>query len=371
MFGGGVITEKLRQFLTVKNPVTPTFVLFAENSQRSGLSSGRPIVTGIGSVFCPLAVMLDKILSPLIQVDGLLAFWRGDVGSLQWFHDRINGGHPSISFSLIFDLQKIYFVDVLIYRDQGGHIHTSLFTKPTDRNQMLYYHHPPHIKKLIPISQLSRVQRLVSETEEKFVQRQTMCKKFRDRGYPERTIQQAQHRVECPRIKNRQSNRIPFVTQFHADSDAEFKTMPLISSRKERAIGAQAKCSKTRTFWGCRSKGMFHCLGCTQCPFVLKSKEFIHPHTGYTVQLQGYFTCISKFAIYVLICLCGLIYIGETTHGHTADQLKFMVLETIPPLKRGVDRELKLKQREVWWIKKLGSYIPQVSTKIYDLFLFL
>ncbi|OCT95237.1 hypothetical protein XELAEV_18012922mg [Xenopus laevis] len=140
--------------------------------------------------------------------------------------------------------------------------------------------------------------------------------------------------------------------------------------------------------------------GCAQCPFVLKNKEFIHPHTGYTVQLRGYFTCISKFAIYVLICPCGLIYIGETTQmvksrisqhrssinlgnmtlpvskhflekGHTADQLKFMVLETVPPLKRGGDREFKLKQREVWWIKKLGSLYPSGLNKDHDLFLFL
>ncbi|OCT74039.1 hypothetical protein XELAEV_18033002mg [Xenopus laevis] len=57
--------------------------------------------------------------------------------------------------------------------------------------------------------------------------------------------------------------------------------------------------------------------------------------------------------------------------GHTADQLKFMILETIPPLKRGGDRELKLKKREVWWINKLKSLHPAGLNKDYDLFLYL
>ncbi|OCT77772.1 hypothetical protein XELAEV_18028867mg [Xenopus laevis] len=58
---------------------------------------------------------------------------------------------------------------------------------------------------------------------------------------------------------------------------------------------------------------MFPCLGCSQCPFVLKGREFTHPFTGQTTQLRGYYTCISKFAIYVLTCPCGLINKHEIT----------------------------------------------------------
>ncbi|OCT88426.1 hypothetical protein XELAEV_18017057mg [Xenopus laevis] len=41
--------------------------------------------------------------------------------------------------------------------------------------------------------------------------------------------------------------------------------------------------------------------------------------------------------------------------GHKADQLKFIVLEGIPPFKYGGNRELKVKNREVWWIHKLNT----------------
>ncbi|OCT74341.1 hypothetical protein XELAEV_18033310mg [Xenopus laevis] len=159
----------------------------------------------------------------------------------------------------------------------------------------------------------------------------------------------------------------------------------------------KAKLREVNTFCSGRSKGMFPCLGCAKCPFVLKGKEFIHPHSE-QIQLQGYYTCASKFAIHVVTCLCGLIYTGETTQmvkshisqqrlsinlgnttlpmskhflekGHTVHQLRFFLLETVPPLERGGDRELNLKRGAVWWINKLKSLYPSGLNKNYDLFL--
>ncbi|OCT68210.1 hypothetical protein XELAEV_18039507mg [Xenopus laevis] len=116
--------------------------------------------------------------------------------------------------------------------------------------------------------------------------------------------------------------------------------------------------------------------------------------------MRGYYTCISQYAIYAIVCPCGKIYVGETIQkvksrisqhrstintgnmalplskhfkekGHTAEQLRFTILETVPPLRRGGDRELNLKQREVWWIKKLNSLHPNGLNKDYNLYLFL
>ncbi|OCT97385.1 hypothetical protein XELAEV_18009607mg [Xenopus laevis] len=126
------------------------------------------------------------------------------------------------------------------------------------------------------------------------------------------------------------------------------------------------------TFLGKRAIGMSLCYNCNQCPYLHKGKDFIHPETGYVAHLRGFYTCVSKYVVYVLICPCGLIYIDETTQmiksrisqhrsainlgnmsqpvpkhflekGHSADQLKFMVLEMIPPLRNEGDRELRLK----------------------------
>ncbi|OCT71737.1 hypothetical protein XELAEV_18034715mg [Xenopus laevis] len=54
--------------------------------------------------------------------------------------------------------------------------------------------------------------------------------------------------------------------------------------------------------------------------------------------------------------------------GHTSDQLKKMVLESVPT---GGNRELKLKKREVLWINRLKSLYPSGLNKDYDLYLFL
>ncbi|OCT97148.1 hypothetical protein XELAEV_18009372mg [Xenopus laevis] len=93
----------------------------------------------------------------------------------------------------------------------------------------------------------------------------------------------------------------------------------MVSYRKGRTIGSLVTSSNLRikkkakeTFLGVKLKGMYPCLNCTQCPFVYKGKQFVRPLTGHSVQLRDYYTCISKFVIYVLICPCGLIYIGET-----------------------------------------------------------
>ncbi|OCT55666.1 hypothetical protein XELAEV_18000201mg [Xenopus laevis] len=187
----------------------------------------------------------------------------------------------------------------------------------------------------------------------------------------------------------------------------EFASPPLISYKKGTTIGSKVSRSlvqkgdtQSNTFLGARNTGMYQCLNCIQCKYVIKGKTFVHPSTGETIQIRGYHICLSQYVVYAIVCPCGKIYVGETVQkvksrisqhkssiksgnlalplsrhfkefGHTVDQLRFMVLETVPPLKRGGDRELRLKQREVWWINKLNSLHPHGLNRDYDLYLFL
>ncbi|OCT71500.1 hypothetical protein XELAEV_18034476mg, partial [Xenopus laevis] len=113
-----------------------------------------------------------------------------------------------------------------------------------------------------------------------------------------------------------------------------------------------------------------------------------------------YFICLSKFVVYPLVCLCGLIYVGETrlqikTHisqhratisrsntklpvskhfvekGHSDSELKFMVLEEVRTHMGGGDHELLLRKREAWWIHQLNTLAPNRLNKDYDLYVFL
>lgn len=103
--------------------------------------------------------------------------------------------------------------------------------------------------------------------------------------------------------------------------------------------------------------------------------------------------------VYAIKCPCGLLYIGETTQkvkdriarhkysirdkllqlplgrhflekGHSISQLKYMVLEGISKNRRGVDRELVLRKREVYWIHFLNTIAPKGLKTDLDLYLF-
>ncbi|OCT76473.1 hypothetical protein XELAEV_18031674mg [Xenopus laevis] len=102
----------------------------------------------------------------------------------------------------------------------------------------------------------------------------------------------------------------------------------------------------------------------------------------------------------MLICPCNLIYVGETIQkvkdrfsqhrstintgsrtlpvsrhclelGHTSNDLRFKVIQHIPPPKRGGNHILELKRAEVKWIDRLGTLSPGGLNKDFDLHLFL
>lgn len=153
-------------------------------------------------------------------LNDIFIVWRGDVGSLSRFHERLNGMHPSISFTLAHDTEQIKFLDVMVCKKQEGGVDTTLYVKPTDRNQLLHYksYHPKHVKKSIPVSQLTRVNRTVCDPDERFKQQNLMCQKFRKRGYPEAVICEARGRIDHKRTKRKDNRKIPFITFYNSQS---------------------------------------------------------------------------------------------------------------------------------------------------------
>ncbi|KAE8608009.1 hypothetical protein XENTR_v10011364 [Xenopus tropicalis] len=103
--------------------------------------------------------------------------------------------------------------------------------------------------------------------------------------------------------------------------------------------------------------------------------------------------------IYILKCPCGKLYVGETTRPlttkigehksdirlgkvtspvarhfqaerHQVSQLRYMGIERVCMPKRGGDRELLLKQRELKWINRLNSLSPDGLNEDRELSLF-
>lgn len=146
--------------------------------------------------------------------------------------------------------------------------------------------------------------------------------------------------------------------------------------------------------------GNFPCQGCWCCSNIGQGDTFTHPHAGgKKCHIRQRYTCSSKFVIYITSCPCGLAYIGETTmeirkriskhkstirtglnklpilkhfaeKAHTISQLKFCVINSIPVLRWGGDRQLLLQERELMWIHRLdclaqGAFIWSLSYTLW------
>lgn len=131
----------------------------------------------------------------------------------------------------------------------------------------------------------------------------------------------------------------------------------------------------------------FPCIHCINCKLMTKGSEFVHPISGKIARINKYLTCDSDWCVYVLWCPCSLIYIGETTctvktrlNGHRFSirkqrmdlpvsrhfteaahgewELRFMILDRVPPPRRGGDRLTILKKLELKWIHFFQSLKP-------------
>ncbi|CAJ0933968.1 unnamed protein product, partial [Ranitomeya imitator] len=120
---------------------------------------------------------------------------------------------------------------------------------------------------------------------------------------------------------------------------------------------------------------------------MVKGPTFIHPQTGKMYRINEYLTCSSAYVIYLLMCPCKLWYIGETTcefkvrmnqhrysirkkrtdlpvpkhfleFNHTEKDLKCKIIDAVPAQRRGGDRELILKKKELKCIYELNTLKP-------------
>ena len=76
------------------------------------------------------------------------------MSALQQFIQHLRTVHPTIKFAIEISLQKMPFLDLLIYI-KDGQLHNRLYTKATGRNICLsfYSEHPPSLKKSMPFPQ--------------------------------------------------------------------------------------------------------------------------------------------------------------------------------------------------------------------------
>ena len=112
------------------------------------------------------------------------------------FVTNLNSQHPSIKFSYqIFD-KSIDFLDTTVYI-KNRRLHTTIFIKPTDRQNCLHYkaEHPLSFKNNIPFGQILRIKRICSEALEFLRNCTKIISRFTQRGYPESITQEAYYKT--------------------------------------------------------------------------------------------------------------------------------------------------------------------------------
>lgn len=134
-----------------------------------------------------------------MYIDDIILRRSGSREELLQFHSYLNNINKNLKLSLEFSSSEINFLDLKIFKDINGDLHTSIFRKPTDRNAIFRADsfHPPWLIENIPFGQFQRLKR-ISNTEEDFNSNaQDMSQRFIKRGYKQQTICKALDKAKC------------------------------------------------------------------------------------------------------------------------------------------------------------------------------
>ena len=124
--------------------------------------------------------------------------FMGCVEELFQFHAYLNSTNVNLKLSLDYSKSEIHFLDLKILKDEEGKIHTSIFSKSSDRNTILRADsfHPSHLISNIPMGQFQRLRRICDSDNDFEVQASSMTKRFKERGYSDRTLSDAYLRAK-------------------------------------------------------------------------------------------------------------------------------------------------------------------------------
>jgi len=107
----------------------------------------------------------------------------------------LNNCHCFIKFEAIFSTEKVNFLDTVtcIVDDD-----TTVYTKPTDRKQYLFFNssHPRHTTRAIPYSQAIRYRRINSQDNLLENELTSLCTHFANRGYPSELLNNTMERIK-------------------------------------------------------------------------------------------------------------------------------------------------------------------------------
>ena len=118
-------------------------------------------------------------------IDDCFFIWNESKTALNQYVQYINNCHVSIKFECISSADRVTFLDTITYVE-NNEIRTTIYTKPTDKKQYLYYtsNHPRHIFRSVPYSQCIRYRRIIEDDGLLATELSILKSKFMNRCYP-------------------------------------------------------------------------------------------------------------------------------------------------------------------------------------------
>ena len=256
--------------------------------------------------------------------------WQQGEYKLEQLHANMNSIHPSINLTSTSSATNIPYLDVSVSFDSTN-IHTSIYTKSTDRHGYLHYKcfHPIHIKKSIVYSQFIRYKCICSDKYTFENQASNIFQHFLNKDYPFKLIYNEFRKV-CHRDRNNllkysnktDTNNIPNIHDFHPtiqqfnqdikhewrnfaenpSTGKRFKTPPIIAYRQPpnlKHILIHSKVSNTTTTLQGHSK----CdeKRCQLCNIIDTRPCLTLPGTT-SIAKPASFSCNSSNVVYLITC---------------------------------------------------------------------
>ena len=130
-------------------------------------------------------------------IDDCFFTWNDSIDELLKFINYLNGCHDSIKFEVTYSAEKVNFLDTVTYITDDT-IHTTVYTKPTDKKQYLYFtsSHPKHTTQAIPYSQAIRYRRIIDNDVLLDSELSVLSSRFLNRGYPLELLSSTSARVK-------------------------------------------------------------------------------------------------------------------------------------------------------------------------------
>lgn len=112
-----------------------------------------------------LSMYTDHILGWYRYIDNVFIIWDGSLDLHQQCLDRVNKNEFYLGFTMSYDKECITFLDVEVYRGEGGTLCSKLYRKPTAGNTILHasIFYPKALIDSIPYNQYLSIRRNCSD----------------------------------------------------------------------------------------------------------------------------------------------------------------------------------------------------------------